>query len=496
MLESVQAIDKQIRALEQERNSSSPLWRLPVELLLKILRGCCSAKDLLSMNAVCQRFKCITDDERILWTTPPLAHGDTPDRVAELFIRRSGSAPLVFFPTQPSNQMAFYSALQLEIIASQLHRVRTLKVAVAQNRNLEAFLDLLHQSALQIQIDQMEELSLIQNDTGAAIPPLIITSALCGGRSLCLTHLTLVGMRVIGLPSAPSLQQLTLEDVGCTYRALRNGLIALSSVTRLKICNVHLSYDLNTPNDPIELNHLMELHLELTFPCLSATLDLLPDPRRYFTIKIKYINAWRRPSLDDPHIHKMLTRLTGFCNRATGRSTFPMGSCASRLDNDRYLDPEHYVELGCPRDRISLEDRPGVFVTFQLLDLITPSPYMSQITDMRIDHDFCNDYLARAHEIINFDFLTGVKSLTLHQMGSKGGTRALLAWHHHPALLTIYEWMMKRKESGAPLSSVMFYECTVVLEPFFEHIRDTQAAQNVHWEMTNHTDWCEEEIWG
>jgi hypothetical protein len=148
----------------------------------------CSWKDLLSVNAVCRAMKHFRDADFTLWSSPPLAQEDVPDQVAEMFMCRSGTAPLTFsafeWPTS-------HSAHQLEIIASQLHRTKHLGVLAYQNRGFASFLDSLYKTDMK----DLEELILGQS-YDLKSHHLEITPSLCGGHLLHLISLKLKGFSI------------------------------------------------------------------------------------------------------------------------------------------------------------------------------------------------------------------------------------------------------------------------------------------------------------
>jgi hypothetical protein len=132
VMPSVQELDARIRTLENEirqlrtqRNAHMPLCRLPVELFVKIM-GCVSWRHLLIVRMICKGVQNLVDNAHILWSKPPLAYQGVPDELADLFIRRSGCAPLSFWGFENGLSQPDYSPRQLNMIVSQLHRMKRL----------------------------------------------------------------------------------------------------------------------------------------------------------------------------------------------------------------------------------------------------------------------------------------------------------------------------------------------------------------------------------
>jgi hypothetical protein len=489
-MSSVQDADVQLT-----RNSHAPICRLPVEVLVKILRTHCSWKELMAMTWVCKDLKTLVESAHILWSAPPLAHWrghgykDVPDELTELFIRRSGSAPLTFSqPRMRGSHIVFYNAKQFSIIAEQLHRTKRLEVFVAEGSS-EATAFMEHLNFGRPQSELLEELDVRVFDKHYdPANYLDITYTFCGGTMRALTSCTLSGVRVLGLPLAPSLQVLELSDAQCDYTILRADLLALENLKKLSITLLDLNLDLdlddNARVESIALPHLTELDLKAHISCLSVLLDLLPDPQNIFKIHVAEPEGIPAPpSLDDPTLVKALSRVAAFYKKATGASGFATGKAFSRLNRFGRILDEHYIKLGhVAENNASEDDEPVASVFCHVKDFLTPSSYLSQITELVINLNESEDSMFRLHEDINLELFVAVESFTFENMNPETHPKIFQAWPACFPLRDLKAWLDTRTASGRPLALVRFRECPARLRPFVEGLRRSQVTQ-VQWDL-------------
>jgi hypothetical protein len=478
-MNTIQEIDKRIRALEQElqslktqRNTLLPLCRLPVELFVKVLREYCSWKTLLVINATCKRFKQHTENEHVLWSIPPLAYyKQVPDNLAELFIRRSGSVPLTFSAVQ-GKSMGNYRADQLNIIASQLHRAKKLEVVISDDVDCAAFMQSLHDTPT----EHMKQLSLGQ--WYGSSQPMDIHSTLGNGSLPDLVTLALFRVDLRGLPQMMSLQRLSLSRVGCNHEVLRTGLTGLNQLQQLRISHPDLDYN-GTVVDRVDLPNLQELHLDLDTSSLSAILDLLPNPQVSFTVFTTITARASVPSLAHPAAQKAISRVMQFWRVVSDRPTFGLVETNSWFDVASPPSGHHYVEMRGQPDGLLGEDELMASITIEVGNLISASPYMADITKAHINMNEDSHHVVYMHEGIDLDLLIGLKELTLKMTVGSSNPRI---WRSRGALHDLQTWLEKRKHAGAPLTSVLFQNCTPDLWKWFEYLRDSSAALQVQWE--------------
>jgi hypothetical protein len=245
----------------------------------------------------------------------PLAQEDVPDQVAEMFTRRSGTAPSTFSALEwPTS----YSAHQLEIIASQLHRTKHLGVLAYQDRGFASFLNNLYKTDMK----DLEELILCQS-YDLKTHHLDITPSLCGGHPFHLISLKLKGFSIRGLPCAPSLQWLTLELARFSYEVLRTGLLSVHQLQELDIAafqpddQIHSRLLLELV--PVSLPCLKSLKIRVEIFCLSSLLSLLPDPQVTFKLDIYGNDGAPAPPVDDFELNQAMARVMRFWEATTGQ---------------------------------------------------------------------------------------------------------------------------------------------------------------------------------
>jgi hypothetical protein len=308
-----------------------------------------------------------------------------------------------------------------------------------------------------------------------------IMSTFCGGAMRALTSCTLSGVRVFGLPLAPSLRVLELSDAECDYTILRDGLLAFVKLEKLSITLLDLNFGLDHDDAQIEsvaLPYLTELDLKVHISCLSILLDLLPDPQNLFKIHVAEPEGIPAPSsLDDPTLVKVLSRVFAFHKKATGNSEFAAGKAFSCLNRfGRVLD-EQYIKLGhVAEDKASEEHEPIASVFCHVKDFLTPSPYLSQITELVINLNECEDSMFRLHEDINLQLFPAVERFTLEHMNPNTHPEIFQAWPACFPLRDLKAWLDTRTASGRPLALVRFRECPARLRPFVEGLRRSQVT--------------------
>jgi hypothetical protein len=463
------------QTLQTQRNNRNTLRNLPVELLVKILSRC-SWKDLLVLHSVCKYIQGVMNHEHTLWSTPPLGNRRVPDRVAELFIRRSGCAPLTFSTFQPEFGTTLpYKPRQFNIVESQLSRVKILKAVGNRGPAFTAFMEALHMA----HTDFLEKLHVTQYYDGDSTPS--VRSTLFSGQTRCLTSLKLGGVRIEGLPHAPSLHTLECHHIHVDFTNFQAALRPLTQLVRIKLAGVHLDpITIPLAVQPLHLPHLEELRVWVKVSSLSLWLDLLPDPTRYFNIICNESVDRDTLHFDHPSLQKALYRLTLFWKSVTGQSAFPDGSIDSHFywPNDRVQT--HNINLGYAYHRLPKEDgEPGVFFSVEVVDILTASPYMAHITELSVEMDNSAAQAIELHEYINLDLLTGVKAIMLE--AKDHGPEDGFSWEEHVTLSELTAWIQKREEAENPIVYFIFQNCTPHFIPIYEHLVDTQALQHILW---------------
>jgi hypothetical protein len=484
---SLYEIDKRIGALERElrelrslRNAHVPLCRLPAELLVKIVRECCSWKDLMTFNGLCRSIKQLTEGEPSLWSAPPLAHDGASDQLAELFIHRSGKTPLSFLRGGYYIDNKSYSAQQLNILMAQLHRTRKLQLVVGQATDFGLFIE----TWFSVHNGGIEELSLsISHEFNGWVEA--VDFNLYSGHFECLNSLHLRNMCLEGLPKAPSLQKLELHDIICDYEPLRAGLSLMRCLKQLWITDIEMVYDGGPCKpDAIELPFLQQLKLRVEALDVTAILDHLPNPQMSLKIQILLVEG-----MNHPGIQQAISRAAQFWKAATGQSTFECGECLCRMH--ALVDGPnrtHCIQFGRDFDRGlqgNIPEIPEMMLHFLVYDLRATGTNpdilqaMSHLTDLTIemDEDFGNTM--HLHEHFDLDIFSGVERLVL---SNKIDEKVVHSWPSHDALKELHTWIQSRKDAGAQLNSIVFRQCTSHLRSFFEELRDSQAAPEVQWE--------------
>jgi hypothetical protein len=447
-------------------NARIPLCRLPVELLVKILCEC-SWKDLLAINSVCKTIKDLTDAAHVLWATVPLAYEGVPDQLAELFILRSGSVPLSF----AVYNIVEYSTHQLDVIASQLHRTKTLHASATEGTDFNTFMEILYST----RSDYMEDLFLHQSIRMSA--PLKIRSALCGGDLPRLDILSLDYVRIQGFPSAPLLQKLKLDETQCDIEILKSGLMAFTQLQRLTISSLCLDHGSNYTGEALVFPHLEKLRLDIDMSCLAILLNLLPDPFDTFELRVTQVGEATAPSLDNRDVQKALSRLTKFWTERTSLTKIASSSwfyAGGQFDSHKiYILRQDQHPPSHAHDLLPLAE-------VQVVDLLYASPYLSQVKDLLVGLDISGDFDIHIHHNVKLDHFTGVETLILEDT-SDHIMADLKSWDTISTLQELDTFVQARKNSGASLASVIFRECSANFWSFFEHLRDSQAAHRVIW---------------
>jgi hypothetical protein len=448
-------------------NARIPLFRLPVELLVKILREC-SWRDLLAINSVCKTIKHLTDAAHVLWATVPLAYEGVPDKLAELFIRRSGSVPISF----AVYNIVEYSTHQLDVIASQLHRTKALHASTTEGTDLNNFMKILHST----RTDYMEDLSLRQS-IGMSTR-LEIGSTLCGGDLPRLDILSLDDVQIQGFPSAPLLKKLKLDETHCNIEVLKSGLMAFTQLQRLTISSLCLEHGSNyTPGEALVFPHLEKLRLDIDVSCLAILLNLLPDPFDTFELRVTQVDEATAPSLDNGDVKKALSRLTKFWTERTSLTKIASSSwfyAGGQFDSHKiYILRQDQHPPSHAHDLLPLAE-------VQVVDLLYASPYLSQVKDLLVGLDISEDFDIHIHHDVKLDHFTGVETLILEDT-SDHIMANLKSWDTISTLQELDTFVEARKNSGASLASVIFRECSANFWSFFEHLRDSQAAHRVVW---------------
>jgi hypothetical protein len=375
---------------------------------VKFLRGC-SWKDLLSVNAVYRAMKHLTDAESTIWSSPLLAQEDVPDQVAEMFTRRSGTAPLTFSALEwPTS----HSAHQLEIIASQLHRTKHLGVLAYQDRGFASFLDNLYKTDMK----DLKELILGQS-YDLKTHHLETTPSLCGGHLFHLISLKLKGFSIRGLPCAPSLQRLTLELARFSYEVLRTGLLSVHQLPELDIAafqpddQIHSRLLLELV--PVSLPCLKSLKIRVEIFCLSSLLSLLPDPQVTFKLDIYGNDGASAPPVDDFELNQAMARVMRFWEATTGQpaswedSMFTLFGSERRSGVMRSLA----VDWGDRDSALNQVNTSHAHVSFEVSYLLATTPYASQIKEMLVAVSISNNLDDQFLADIDLDLLANVKTL-------------------------------------------------------------------------------------
>jgi hypothetical protein len=466
---------EEILILKTEQNARMAFYRLPVELFVKILRDC-SWNDLLSIHTTSKGIKELMDQEHAIWSEPPIANTLVPDRIVDLFVKRSGSSSLLSFSTHEGTTPC--SSSQLDIILSQLHRTKELAISsIEYTSNLQTFLNTLHGT----RADRLEELTLRSHRV-----PLEILPTLCGGTPHHLITLILSNFYIRGLPEALSLQRLDIHNSQCELQVLRAALLSLKQLRHIRLDEIWLYGTDRVQNEPVELPYLRELQLTVDIIYLSDHMDMLPDPKLHFSVIVSQDDDDPSPSLTAPLLDKTLSRLERFWKSTTGQCAFPEGSSSSRFDSrGRQLD-RHFIQLGRPQDCYPSSSGSGVFFSSPVINLLDASPFMSQITELLIILDERMDRPLAIHEDIDFGLFTGAHKLSIKDIITgyyhDGSSYEPPTWNERHAVLEIYDWILQRYIGGSPITCVVFQEAPGYLRPFYEHLRHDPAVKEVIWE--------------
>jgi hypothetical protein len=218
---------------------------------------------------------------------------------------------------------------------------------------------------------------------------------------------------------------------------------------------------------------------------VSVMLDLLPNPNTHLHMYISVpISQSSAPSFNDPIIQKALSRSAQFWTSVSAQSNFVTGLCRSWFYPQEGVWSAHYIKFGYSRHEYELPQEeantPGVHVSIEVADLLTRAQYLSLITDMHITmQEYDGDRKVQLDTGIDFDLCPSVKRLKLQ---IKFCQVYDASWQSCGALQELDRWIRKRDASGKPLACVCFHGCTSSLQPFFESLRDSQAARCVKWE--------------
>jgi hypothetical protein len=120
-------------------------------------------------------------------------------------------------------------------------------------------------------------------------------------------------------------------------------------------------------------------------------LDLLPDPHAYFKLRVFSKNDALTPQLDDFEVQKALARLARLWKAISGQSKF------SKVTTDSWYyeqgKDEHSINLtGGVQDRLSIANQPGVALSIGIFNVLAPSPYMFEATQLLLYMDINNTY--------------------------------------------------------------------------------------------------------
>jgi hypothetical protein len=109
---------------------------------------------------------------------------------------------------------------------------------------------------------------------------------------------------------------------------------------------------------------------------------------------------------------------------------------------------------------------------------------MDVLDSQQDDGDIDDEPPFRINEVVDLDLFQNVETLVITEYAPH--VTDIGTWETRDALRELRDWIKKRKVLEAPVTIVMFKDCTPHLQPFFEHLSDEQAALQVTWEESKY----------